>query len=753
MTAPRIGLGDEGLFRGHRRVGRARLLLSALIAAAANVAAAPDVGVLIIHSNQRPTPAAIVVDDTLRALVPTSFGKPVEIFSEYLDDEWSSKSDYRNETLAFLGHRYADRNVRVIVTSAPQALEFGILFRDHSLLGVPIVAVALPQDQRDRANLPAGVVGRTVDLDPAPTLNLARHLQPDARRLVVILGAAERDRVWERRIRSAVDRTADGLEVEYLSGLTTNEVLRRVGALPRGTIVYTPGYFVDGSGEVVTPRQSVEAIAKASSAPVYGPLDTFVGTGEVGGYVTPYVDQAKEAAGLITRLLNGAAPAEIENGSVAQVPMVDWRQIDHWHIDQRLLPPDTVVEFRDPTIWDRYRIEISIGIAVLLLQAVLIAALLVERRIRRRTASALEESQQQMSIAARAAGLTSWIWDTARNVVKAPPRSLRSTGPSQPPIPFDDVMGSVHPADRENLKRAVGRAQRTGQELDVEYRVVVPDGGARWIVVRGRAEEQQPNRLLGIALDITERKAADLRAVEDRAALRHMTRVSTMGQLSAAIAHQLNQPLAAILGNAEAAQKMLSREQLDLAELREICRDIISEDHRATAIIRRLDELYRRGDIQTEPLDLNELTRETLDLLRSELLIRHVAPLTEFAPALPAIDGGHTQLQQVLLNLLINATDALNAINPEERKLTLRTEAHDGEVRLLVKDNGPGISAEHLKSVFDPFWSTKDGGMGMGLAICRSIVLAHRGGITAANNAEGGATICVSLPALGAGRP
>jgi C4-dicarboxylate-specific signal transduction histidine kinase len=254
--------------------------------------------------------------------------------------------------------------------------------------------------------------------------------------------------------------------------------------------------------------------------------------------------------------------------------------------------------------------------------------------------------------------------------------------------------------------------------------------------------------LLGIALDITERKAADLRAIQDRAALRHMTRVSTMGQLSAAIAHQLNQPLAAILGNAEAAQKMLGRKQLDLVELREICRDIISEDHRATAVIRRLNELYRHGDMQTEPLDLNALTRETLDLLRSELLIRHVAPITELAPALPAVNGGHTQLQQVLLNLLINAADALSGVDAEGRKLTLRTEAHDGEVRLLVKDNGPGIAAEHLKSVFDPFWSTKDGGMGMGLAICQSIVLAHRGSITAGNNPEGGAAFCVSLPAI-----
>ena len=148
--------------------------------------------------------------------------------------------------------------------------------------------------------------------------------------------------------------------------------------------------------------------------------------------------------------------------------------------------------------------------------------------------------------------------------------------------------------------------------------------------------------MLGVAVDITERKLAELRAVEDRNALRHMTRVSMLGQLSASIAHQLNQPLAAILGNAEAARKMLAKERVDLAELREICDDIVADDNRAAEVIRRLGALYRRGDMKTEPLDLNELIRETLDLLRAELLIRHVTPLTDLAPALP-IDRRRTR--------------------------------------------------------------------------------------------------------------
>src|SRR5262249_10541592 len=159
----------------------------------------------------------------------------------------------------------------------------------------------------------------------------------------------------------------------------------RLAALPRGTVVFTPGYFSDGTAQVIVPRQSVERIARASAVPVYGALDTFVGTGIVGGYVTPYDQQAREAGGIGGRSFDGTSTAGIARASVAQVPMVDWGQIRRWHIDERLLPAEAVVMFREPTAWDKYWREISIGAAILIVQTALIAALLVERRSRRRT--------------------------------------------------------------------------------------------------------------------------------------------------------------------------------------------------------------------------------------------------------------------------------------------------------------------------------------------------------------------------------
>jgi C4-dicarboxylate-specific signal transduction histidine kinase len=251
--------------------------------------------------------------------------------------------------------------------------------------------------------------------------------------------------------------------------------------------------------------------------------------------------------------------------------------------------------------------------------------------------------------------------------------------------------------------------------------------------------------------DITQRKRAQLQAEEDRAALQHMTRVSLLGQLSASIAHQLNQPLASILGNAEAAQKMLERTPVDVTELREVCADIVAADHHAAQVIRRLSALFKRGEPAFESLDVNELVRDTLELTRGLLTIRHVGVVTELAPELPRVSGDRVQLQQLLLNLVVNACDASAGLPEDRRVVTIGTGVQDGKVQLCVIDRGPGVPPEAIEKVFQPFWSTRPNGMGIGLAVCRSIAEAHHGSLTVRNTEEGGARFCVLLPVQGAG--
>ncbi len=385
----------------------------------------------------------------------------------------------------------------------------------------------------------------------------------------------------------------------------------------------------------------------------------------------------------------------------------------------------------------------------MLLQAGLIVALLLERRRRRRTAAALARSEQHMRLAAHAAGLSTWVLDgsaeLAAGVESAAPRAEIG---SEPLADFRETLARVHANDRVSVDETLRDALDTQEEFEVEYRIAAPDGAWRWQSTRGRADLAQAPRLLGVTTDITQRKRAEAQAEQDRAALYHMTRVSLLGQFSASIAHQLNQPLASILGNAEAAQKMLEREPVDLAELREICADIVTEDHRAAQVIRRLGVLFKRGEPLCDPLDVNDLVRDTIEFSRSMLTSRHVTLLLRLAPTLPSIAGDRVQLQQLMLNLIVNATDAMDDLTETGRVLTISTALHDGSVSLCVADRGPGVAAEALGQLFEPFWSTKADGMGMGLAICRSIVEAHHGSLNVTNAPEGGAVFCAQLPTL-----
>jgi len=248
--------------------------------------------------------------------------------------------------------------------------------------------------------------------------------------------------------------------------------------------------------------------------------------------------------------------------------------------------------------------------------------------------------------------------------------------------------------------------------------------------------------------DVTGRKQAELESREQRMALAHLTRVAMLGELSGAMAHELNQPLTAILSNAQAGQRLLAREPVDLAEIREVLKDIADDDRRAGAVIHRLRAMLKKEELALQPLDLGEVAREVLDLARSDLITRNVLVTTRLSPGLPPVRGDRVQLQQVLLNLMLNACESIAISEPPERRVTVTTTRVADGVQISVGDRGTGIAADAMNRLFEPFFTTKPHGLGLGLSICRSIVTDHGGRLWATNNEEkGGATFHLVLPA------
>ncbi len=260
-----------------------------------------------------------------------------------------------------------------------------------------------------------------------------------------------------------------------------------------------------------------------------------------------------------------------------------------------------------------------------------------------------------------------------------------------------------------------------------------------------------PMLLLAAVLD--ERTRVELDAREQRLQLTHLSRVAMLGELSGGIAHELNQPLTAILSNAQAAQHLIGNKSADPEILVEILRDIIAADQRAGEVIRRLRTLFKRGETQFQPLDANELVHEVLGIVHGDLVTRSVEVAPELAAALPRIHGDRVELEQVMLNLVINACDAMAGIVPEQRRLTVRTravEVEDGAVQISFGDCGPGFTPEQYARLFEPFYTTKPRGLGLGLSISRAIIRSHHGRLWGTSISGQGASFHMVLPALAA---
>ena len=295
--------------------------------------------------------------------------------------------------------------------------------------------------------------------------------------------------------------------------------------------------------------------------------------------------------------------------------------------------------------------------------------------------------------------------------------------------------------------------ERQAETWESEKRYIRKDGSVVWVSVNGtmiRDKKGLPYCMLATILDITRRRQAEAAAAEQRRELAHVNRVSTMGELAASLAHELKQPLTGILSNAQAGELLLQHTPPDTGELQGVLKDVISDTRRASEIIDQMRNFLRKRDTPRQPVIFNVIVEEVLRILRSEAVIRDIRLSTELEPSLPQVMGDPIQLQQVLLNVIANAQQAMARANSSARQLTIRTAGNGGtRVVVTVDDSGPGLEPGTLERVFQPFFTTRPEGIGMGLAICMSIIEAHCGSISAENRPEGGLRIRIELPATG----
>lgn len=599
------------------------LLTLASPGAAAEATRAREEGqrqVLVIYSDTSTLSANIGIAAGLRDVMNGTLTRRYQILTEFRSSQQFPDAEADAAFVEMLTRKYRDRPIALVITIGPRALEVTLKNRERFAAGVPVVAGGVLEQSIPNPR-PADLFAAVGSFELEATVALAKRLQPEARRLVIFTGSAQFDLAWRATAR---DTLADesGIEVAYVTDRTLAEFEAEAAALDPDTILLILTIFEDASGANFIPAEAAAFIASASSAPSWGVYSTFVGKGVVGGVFETFETIGRTVGNLALAVLEGDMTGD-GIVSVASTAVVDWLAMKRFGLDERLVPPSATLLNYDPPVWERYRTELLLVLAVVFAQTVTIAALVFQGRRR-------------------------------------------------------------HAAEMELAARRLELAQ--------------------------------------------------------------VARVAQLGELSGAITHELNQPLTAIMANAEAGSMLLKKSPPDLEQIASILSDIAADDQRASNTIASLRKLMRRENVDPGPLDLNAVVRAVESLTKSELLMRCVRLVVRTAPGPLTVLGNMEQFQQVVLNLILNGADAMAGQAPETRLLIVETaERADGWRQVAVQDLGPGLDLVVEKDPFRAFVTTKANGMGIGLAICRSIADAH-GGTVCFERADNGARVVFALP-------
>jgi signal transduction histidine kinase len=389
--------------------------------------------------------------------------------------------------------------------------------------------------------------------------------------------------------------------------------------------------------------------------------------------------------------------------------------------------------------------------AVLLDNERLSAELIVERRERKKAEKALRDNETSLGEMQRISRSGTWRWNVRTGAVQWSVEHFRIFGfdPAFDKPSHSKYMQRIHPEDHFSVERTLAEASFRKSMFSHEYRIVLPDGSIKHVQSSGHPDKKTSSDLefVGTVLDISERRHAEEAASRAKAELARLTRLSTMGELAGSIIHEVVQPLTAIVMNAEACLRWLDRDQPDLGKARSTISDVVRDGQRANDVVKGLRALARRSGSEMTKVDINDAIREVMTLLRSELQRGGVTLQIDLVSDEMPILGDRVQLQQVLLNLVRNGIEAMCTISDRPRILRIRSElTENGEGLFAIEDTGVGLNPASADRIFDPLFTTKLDGMGMGLSICRSIVEAHRGRLWASPTLAHGTVMRFTLP-------
>ena len=478
---------------------------------------------MISTGNRFSAPGFSVVEQAaFETLRQVSAGQ-IEFYSEHLDIVRFTDESFRRLFRDYLKGKYADNSPDVIILIYVGNLAITAKLLEQMFPGVPVVVAGLTEEAVPVGSLGGHLTGVAQRSDPQGTIELMLGLQPETRRIVVIGGTAEVDTHVIGRARQAARSLTGRIEFDFWTNRPMSEITNAVRSLPPQTAILFTRMFRDAAGRPFNSVQAAQSIAQSANVPVYIMTDAMLGTGAVGGSMVHLTALGQQAGAMAKQILDGAAPASLSlELRTAGVPIFDWRALQRWGISESRLPPNSILRFRPPSMWEQYRWYIIGALALFLLQAGLITGLVLNRIRRRRAENELRENQELMEMAASAGRLGLWSRDLGGdNVwVNSVLRAQLGIGPNDI-VPAGDLVGRIHPHDRARVIADVQRAQESNALFEGEFRAQLADGRERWVLAKGgtvNLPTGRGGRRMGAVLDITERKKMEeeLRESEEK---------------------------------------------------------------------------------------------------------------------------------------------------------------------------------------------------------------------------------------------
>jgi signal transduction histidine kinase len=713
--------------------------------------------VLVLDPEIPTRPAFHLFMQGLRRTLEREFAGTLQVFTENLDLSRLGKRNEADEGAAYswLLEKYRDSRFDAIVAVEELPLRLALRHRERLAPGAPVLFTSIEQERAKPYLSEKNVSGVYLELPALQTIEMATRLFPRAKAVAYIGNTPGRNPHFTQQAGPIVRDFVAAAHMEFipLIDLPLTDLRARLRSLAPDTLVFYEALWRDPTGAFFLPAEALEVVARDAAGPIFGFSDTYLGRGIIGGCCVAPEQLGEETATHLTKALRDP---ELPLPTVHPGhPMFDARQLARFKVGPARLPPGSEVRFREPTLWGTHRSLILGTGAAVLLQAALIGALAVQLLRRRRAEAMVRESEADLYRVLDnlpfAVGTTEVVPGVS---LVAPERQVTfinrrfidtfGYGPGDLRL-VRDWAERAYPDEAYRSEvvgwwdRQIERIVSDGSTATHESRITTRDGDVRDVVISAVTVK---NKLIAAFHDITARKHSERLLREQREQIAHAGRVSVLGQLAAALAHELNQPLGAIQRNAEAAELLLESDRADRNELLAIIADIHRDNLRAGAVLDRIRGLLTRRPLQLATVEVEPLINEVVALARP--MIPH--PLSIACESgLPPIRGDRVLLQQIILNLLVNAIEALG--DRRDGHVSVRAKRADGGfVRISVADNGGGIARELEPRVLEPFFTTKPDGLGMGLPIIASGAEELGGSVHVENEPGIGFTVHVTLP-------